>query len=112
MNRIITYLIFLFVAVCAVAQVNVSGTVVDKESNEPLVGASVIVKDADGKIKKFASSKADGGFSITMPSVNGCCLEVSMMSFAKQSISLDSVSFPLTVYMVHLTFEKGPRHSN
>lgn len=99
MNRIITYLIFLFVAVCAVAQVNLSGTVIDKESNEPLVGASVIVKGADGKIKKFASSKSDGDFSITMPSVSGCRLEVTMMSFAKQSIPLDSVSFPLTVYM-------------
>lgn len=99
MNRIIVFLLFLVVAVSAVAQTNVTGKVIDKESNEPLVGASVIVKGADGKIKKFASSKADGGFAITMPSINGCRLEVSMMSFAKQSISLDSVEFPLTVYM-------------
>lgn len=99
MTRLVTYLFCLIVATVAVAQVNVTGKVIDKESNEPLVGASVIVKGADGKIKKFASSKADGGFSITMPSVIGCRLEVTMMSFAKQSISLDSVSFPLTVYM-------------
>lgn len=99
MNRIITYLIFLFVAVCAVAQVNVTGKVIDKENNGPLAGASVIVKGADGKIKKFSSSKSDGGFAITMPSVNGCRLEVTMMSFAKQSIPLDSVDSPLTVYM-------------
>lgn len=99
MIRVTLSLLFFFVAVCAVAQVNVTGNVIDKESNGPLVGASVIVKGADGKIKKFASSKSDGGFSITMPSVNGCRLEVAMMSFAKQSIPLDSVSFPLTVYM-------------
>ena len=99
MNRAITYLIFLFVAVGAAAQINVTGTVIDRETSEPLVGASVIIKGADGKIKKFASSKSDGGFAITMPSINGCRLEVSMMSFAKQSIPLDSVSFPLTVYM-------------
>lgn len=99
MTRLVIYLFCLIVATVAVAQVNVTGKVIDKESNEPLVGASVIVKGADGKIKKFASSKADGGFSITMPSVIGCRLEVTMMSFAKQSISLDSVSFPLTVYM-------------
>ena len=85
--------------VFATKQNIVSGLVVDKKTNELLVGASVIVKDADGKIKKFASSKADGGFAITVPSVNGCRLEVTMMSFAKQSIPLDSVSFPLTVYM-------------
>lgn len=99
MNRITILLLFFFVAVCSVAQVNVTGTVIDKENNKPLVGASVIVKGADGKIKKFASSKSDGGFSMTMPSVNGCRLEVNMMSFAKQSIPLDSVNFPLTVYM-------------
>ena len=99
MKRFVSYLFCLFVAAVAVAQVNVTGKVIDKESNEPLAGASVIVKGADGKIKKFASSKADGGFSINMPSVIGCRLEVTMMSFAKQSISLDSVSFPLTVYM-------------
>lgn len=99
MNRLIIYLLCLCVAVSTVAQVNVSGTVVDKESDEPVTGASVIVKGADGKIKKFATSKADGGFSMTMPSVEGCRLEVSMMSFAKQSIALDSVSFPLTVYL-------------
>ncbi len=99
MNRLISYVLFLIVSVSAVAQVNVSGTVVDKESNEPLAGASVIVKGADGKIKKYATSKGDGGFAMSLPSVAGCRLEVSMMSFAKQSIPLDSVKFPLTVYM-------------
>ncbi|MDE6534135.1 MAG: carboxypeptidase-like regulatory domain-containing protein [Muribaculaceae bacterium] len=99
MNRLITYMLSLFVAVCAVAQVNVSGTVLDKDSNEPLTGASVIVKGADGKIKKYATSKADGGFAMSLPSIAGCRLEVSMMSFAKKSIPLDSVSFPLTVQL-------------
>lgn len=99
MTRFFIYLLFLFVAVSAVAQVNVSGTVVDKESNEPLTGASVIVKGADGKIKKYTTSKGDGGFAMSLPSVAGCRLEVSMMSFAKKTIPLDSVSFPLTVYL-------------
>ena len=102
MTRFVTYLILLTAFIDAVAQINVTGKVIDKESNGPLVGASVIIKAADGKIKKFASSKSEGEFSITMPSVNGCRLEVAMMSFAKQSIPLDSVSFPLTVYL-----EKG-----
>ncbi len=99
MNRLLAYMLCLIVSVSAVAQVNVSGTVVDKESNEPLTGASVIVKGADGKIKKYATSKGNGGFAMSLPSVAGCRLEVSMMSFAKQSIPLDSVKFPLTVYM-------------
>ena len=99
MSRFITYLLCLFVTAIAVAQVNVSGTVVDKDSNEPLTGASVIVKGADGKIKKYTTSKGDGGFAMSLPSVTGCRLEVSMMSFAKKTIPLDSVSFPLTVQL-------------
>lgn len=95
----ILFLVCIIMSLTTVAQVNVSGFVIGKENDEPLTGASVIVKGADGKIKKFASSKSDGGFSMTMPSVTGCRLEVTMMSFAKQSIPLDSVDFPLTVYM-------------
>lgn len=60
MNRIVIYLLSLAIAVSAAAQVNVTGKVIDKENNEPLVGASVIVKGSDGKIKKFASSRSDG----------------------------------------------------
>ena len=72
MNRFLAYMLFLIVAISAVAQVSVSGTVVDKDSNEPLTGASVIVKGADGKIKKYATSKGDGGFAMSLPSVSGC----------------------------------------
>ena len=76
-----------------------SGAVIDKEADEPLVGASVIVKGTDGKIKKFTSSKADGSFAMALPSVAGCHLEVAMMGFAKKSILLESVTFPLKIYM-------------
>lgn len=99
MKRLVAYLICLSFTLYAMAQVNVRGTVVDREANEPLVGASVIVKGADGKIKKFVSSDAEGGFTLQMPSVAGCRLEVNMMGFVRQSLPLDSVSFPLTVYM-------------
>ena len=47
MNRFVAYLLCVSVAAVAVAQVNVTGKVIDKENNEPLVGASVIVKGAD-----------------------------------------------------------------
>ncbi|MDE7368886.1 MAG: carboxypeptidase-like regulatory domain-containing protein, partial [Muribaculaceae bacterium] len=99
MNRLITYIILMSVAVTAVAQINVSGTVIDKENNEPVTGASVIVKGEDNKIKKFTTSKVDGDFTMSLPSIAGCRLEVSMMSFAKKIIPLDSVTFPLTVYL-------------
>lgn len=97
MKRLIIHLLLIKVAVSTMAQINVSGTVIEKENNSPLGGVSVIVKDSDGKIKKFASSKSNGSFEMELHSAEGCRLEVSMMGFAKQSISLDSVSFPLTV---------------
>ena len=99
MKRILIYIICLVVAVRVVAEVNVSGKVVDKGNDVPLTGASVIVKGADGKIKKFTSSKTNGNFEMSVPSVDGCRMEVSMMGFSKQSIPLDSVSLPLTVYL-------------
>lgn len=97
MRSIVTYLLCLFFAVNAAAQVNVSGKVIDKEKQEPLPGASVIVKSAEGKIKKFTTSKKDGSFGMSVPSVAGCRLEVSMMSFAKKSIPLEGASLPLTI---------------
>ena len=99
MRLIITYLLcFLGVAVVN-GHVKVTGTVIDKEAAEPLAGASVMVKGSDGKIKKFAISQGDGSFSIDVVTTEGCRLEVTMMSFARQSIALDSVTLPVTVYM-------------
>lgn len=83
----------------ALAQVNVCGTVIDRETRKILAEASVIIKGMDGKIKKFEYTKSNGKFSIKIPSVSGCRLEVTMMGFAKQLLPLDSVSFPLTIYM-------------
>ena len=99
MKRIVTYLLFSSVVAIAVAQINVSGTVIDIYNNEPLIGSSVIIKDSAGKIKKYTTTKSDGSFVMSFPSIVGCRLEVSMMSFAKKTIPLDSISFPLTVFL-------------
>lgn len=99
MKYLISILIALTTTLNVCAQVEVSGSVIDKENGEALAGASVIIKGADGKIRKFTTTKGDGLFLMSVASVAGCRLEVSLMSFKKQSVSLDSVSFPLTVYM-------------
>ena len=96
---ILLYLLYLCITVNAVAQVNVTGTVIDKENNEPLAGASVIIKGVDGKIKKFVTSKADGGFAMTVQAIDSCRLEVAIMGFEKQSIPLDNVTFPIRIFM-------------
>lgn len=99
MNRLIFILAFVVATLTGVAQVNVSGVVVEEDSNEPLIGASVILRNAEGKIKKYATSDVNGKFSISTPEINGYTLEVSMMSFAKQTVKLDSVQLPVTIVM-------------
>lgn len=99
MKRAILHIILLLIPSPSFAQINVTGKVIEMESNEPIAGASVIVKGVDDKIKKFSSSKADGAFSMSVSSVNGCRLEVNMMGYEKQSITLDSVTFPLSIYL-------------
>ena len=99
MRNLLLITLYLIGAVSLMAQVNVSGMVIDKEINEPVVGASAIIKGADNKIKKFASTKANGSFAMSVPSVSDCRLEVTMMGYAKQTIPLDSVTLPITVYL-------------
>lgn len=99
MLRLLAYILCLSAAAGAFAQIDVRGVVVDITDGEPLAGASVIVKGADRKIIKFASTKADGEFSLQVRSTEGCRLEVSMMGFSRQSLALDSIALPVTVGM-------------
>lgn len=101
MKYLIAYILFVLTSVSAIAQVDVKGVVVDDENKEPLVGASIIIKDTDNKIKKFAISDKDGMFLISVPSVDSCRLEVAMMGFEKKYIHLDGVTFPILVTMTY-----------
>ena len=101
MTRLIFILAFVLAALTGAAQVNVSGVVVEEGSNDPLTGASVILRNAEGKIKKYATSDANGKFSISTLETKGYTLDISMMGFAKQTVRLDSVQLPVTIAMVH-----------
>ena len=81
------------------AQTNVSGNVVDAERNEPLAGASIIIKDDHSKIIKFTTTKDDGTYTMQLSSATDGILEVVMMGYKKQSIPLVDVALPLTVYL-------------
>ena len=54
-------------------------------------------RNPQSKIKKYATTNANGKFSISTPEIKGYTLDVSMMSFAKQTVKLDSVKLPVTV---------------
>lgn len=93
------FFIFFFTYITCLAQVNVSGIVVEKETSEPLTGVSVILRNYEGKIKKYTTSDTNGKFTISTPEIKGYTLDVSMMSFAKQTVKLDSVQLPVTIVM-------------
>lgn len=100
MNRLSLILSLLWVALTGVAQVNVSGVIVEEDTSEPLIGASVILRNAEGKIVKYAASNAKGEFAISSPGgVKGYSLDVSMMSYAKQTVGLDSLQLPVRIVM-------------
>jgi hypothetical protein len=81
------------------AQINISGKVIDVSSNEPIEGASLVIRNPEGKITKYTISDANGTFSISIPDIKRHTLDVSMMSFAKQTLKLDSVQLPVTIFM-------------
>ncbi len=99
MRLLLLLIAFMLTALMGTAQVNVSGVVMEKGSNEPLTGASLILRNPQGKIKKFATSNAKGAFSISTPKINGYTLDVSMMGYAKQTLKLDSIKLPVTIVM-------------
>lgn len=99
MKPIIFILSFVLATLSSAAQVNVCGTVLEESSNEPLTGASVILRNAEGKIKKYATSDANGKFSLSSPEIKGYTLDVSMMGFGKQTVDLDSVQLPVIISM-------------
>lgn len=99
--RYFTLITFILLAILpSMAQVDVCGIIVELGTNEPLVGASIILRNPEGKIKKYATSDAQGLFTISTQTVAGYTLDISMLSFAKQSLRLDSISFPFTVEMI------------
>ena len=105
MLRSIIIILCTWLVVGMQAQVTVTGKVIDGSDKEPLAGVSVMVRGADGKIKKFASSDTNGKLSMTLPSVDGCVLESSMIGYAKQKVDLAGKSFPITVTMTTEAFQ-------
>jgi len=68
-KRIITTLCVLFLAVSsAFAQTRTfNGTVIDNSDGQPVIGASVVVLDVNGKTLGGASTDLDGAFTVELP---------------------------------------------
>ena len=71
------YFLFVFALMTFAMQAQITGTVVDADSNEPLIGASVLVKGtSSGTI-----TDVDGSFSINAESSENCRLEVGYLGY-------------------------------
>ena len=88
MKKLIISFILIIAPLLTMAQTNVSGNVVDAESNDPVVGASIIIKDDNGKIIKFTRTKDDGTYTLQLSSAKNGILEVVMIGYKKQSVPL------------------------
>ena len=76
-------LLFVLLAGGLMAQTSISGTILDEESNDPLIGASVVVTGTStGTVTDF-----DGNFSLNVPA-NAESLTISYTGYATQTVAL------------------------
>jgi TonB-linked SusC/RagA family outer membrane protein len=86
-------LLFLFVFCGAYAQQKtISGVVTEANSGEPVIGASVTVKNTGAG----TATNLDGKFSLTVPE-NGTTLVVSYIGFLTQELPIDKAQFEIAL---------------
>jgi iron complex outermembrane receptor protein len=87
------YLLSLFISVftmclaiaqTASAQVRITGTLLDAQTKEPLIGATVLVKGTT----TATSAALDGSFKINVPSVSGVTLVISYVGYVSKEIEV------------------------
>ena len=106
MGRIICILTFLLMTCSALAQKEVTGRLTDKQTGEALVGANVMVKNAEGKLVKFATTREDGTFLIKLSAWNqGMTIHVSMIGMKTYTAPLSEEMTKLDIRMEEDTQE-------
>lgn len=106
MGRIICILTFLLMTCSAFAQKEVTGRLTDKQTGEALVGANVMVKNAEGKLVKFATTREDGTFLIKLSAWNqGMTIHVSMIGMKTYTAPLSEEMTKLDIRMEEDTQE-------
>ena len=106
MGRIICILSFLLIACSAFAQKEMTGRLTDKQTGEALVGANVMVKNAEGKLVKFATTREDGTFLIKLSAWSkGMTIHVSMVGMKTYTAPLSENTNKLDIRMEEDTQE-------
>ena len=106
MGRIICILTFLLMTCSAFAQKEVTGRLTDKQTGEALIGANVMVKNAEGKFVKFATTREDGTFLIKLSAWSkGMTIHVSMVGMKTYTAPLSEEMKKLDIRMEEDTQE-------
>ena len=106
MGRIICILSFLLMTCSAFAQKEVTGRLTDKQTGEALIGANVMVKNAEGKLVKFATTREDGTFLIKLSAWSkGMTIHVSMVGMKTYTAPLSEEMMKLNIRMEEDTQE-------
>ena len=106
MGRIICILSFLLIACYASAQKELTGRLVEKQTNEALAGANVMVKNAEGKLVKFTTTREDGTFLLKLSAWSkGMTIHVSMVGMKTYSAPLSEKTSKLDIRMEEDTQE-------
>ena len=103
--RILVFLLICSGGSLAYAAKRISGTIIDGDLNEPLIGATVAYWN-NGKYVNGVSSGTDGTFSISVQSNTGE-LRFSMIGYAPQTIHFfDEVKEEHLIHKVYLRIGK------
>lgn len=104
MRRLLLLIIMIFMAVCLHAQ-TVTGTVKDG-AGRPLPGVSVMLKNGGGRIRAYAITSRQGGFSLKLPAAAGRrdTLEFRSMGYAVETVALNAFGNGQTVTMRETAF--------
>ena len=106
MGRIICILTFFLMTCSAFAQKEVTGRLTDKQTGEALIGANVMVKNAEGKLVKFATTREDGTFLIKLSAWSkGMTIHVSMVGMKTYTAPLSEEMKKLNIRMEEDTQE-------
>ncbi len=105
MKKLITILCGLFLFAMGMAQTTVSGTVMDSEGNEPLIGATVVVDGASigtvtDAMGKFSLNVPDGYDRITIQYVGYGSQTLTLAEAQGSTIRLSSDSYGLDAVVV------------
>jgi hypothetical protein len=108
MGRIKLIIIVAFISINAIAQTNINGILKD-DKDEPIVSASIILKDSTGKVISYTYSNSFGSFNLSTNKKGKFILTANSMGFEIKSIDIliedkdiQDVIFTLTTKMNEL----------